>query len=200
MGDFSVRPFSRCASTCPRTLKRSSLQTKTYVQFTNSRSSNNELTWSSKRVFRHQPTTMRYGKLTHSGLSWHTSRDNDNISASQSLLETIIRGEVSLDLCGRGDVGQVRSDTRGVDDIEEAELSATTAQSALASSIPLYIYVNKAVCRVYIPRRREGWSSRAEPKAGQYHLQIAPPLISTQIYPHIPTPTRVHLQHRVRQP
>ena len=122
-------------------------------------------------------------RLTHSGLSWHTSGDNDNISTSQGLLETIIRGEVSLDLCGGGDVGQVRSDTRGVDDIEETELNATTAPSALASSIPLYVYAVRNVGRVYIPRRREGWSSRAEPEAGQYHLQIVPPLISTQIYP-----------------
>lgn len=40
-------------------------------------------------------------RITYSRLSWYTSRDDDDIGASQSLLQAIVRGKEALNF-GRG--------------------------------------------------------------------------------------------------
>ena len=60
---------------------------------------------------------------THSWFSGHTSGDDDNVSTPKSFGETIIRREVALDFGRSGDMREVGGNTRGVDDIIEAELS-----------------------------------------------------------------------------
>jgi hypothetical protein len=58
----------------------------------------------------------------HTGLSGDTGGDNDNVGAGQSVLETVILGEVASDLSLGGDVGEVSGNTGGVDDIVESKL------------------------------------------------------------------------------
>ena len=59
---------------------------------------------------------------TYARFPGDTRWDNDNISTSQSLLQAVIGREVTLDLCGGCDVGEICSDTWGVDDIVKAQL------------------------------------------------------------------------------
>ena len=61
---------------------------------------------------------------THSGLPGDTSGDDNDVSTSESLLETVIGREVAHDLCGRGDVREIGSNSGGVDDIVERKLRA----------------------------------------------------------------------------
>ena len=63
-------------------------------------------------------TNERASKLTHTRFPRHTSGDNDDLSAREGLLETIIGGEVPLDFGGSGDMREVGGDAGGVDDIE----------------------------------------------------------------------------------
>lgn len=59
---------------------------------------------------------------THPGLPGDTSGNDNDVSTSKSLLETIVRREEACDLGRGGDVGKIGSDTRCVDDIIEAQL------------------------------------------------------------------------------
>ncbi len=61
-------------------------------------------------------------EITYSRFPWYTSRNDDDISASQSLLQAVIRGQVSLNFGRGGDMRKVGSDTGGVDNIEKPKL------------------------------------------------------------------------------
>lgn len=60
--------------------------------------------------------------IAYPWLPWNTSRNDYNFSPSQGFLEAIIRGKEPLDLRLGVNVRKVCSNTRGVDDIVEAEL------------------------------------------------------------------------------
>lgn len=60
---------------------------------------------------------------SHAGLAWDASGDDDDVGASEGLLEAVIRGEVARDFRGGRNVRDIGRDTGGVDDIEQAELS-----------------------------------------------------------------------------
>jgi hypothetical protein len=62
------------------------------------------------------------GHGTHSWLSGHASRDDDNVCTAKSLGKTIIWREVALDLGWSGDVREIGGNTWRVDDIIQAEL------------------------------------------------------------------------------
>lgn len=51
-----------------------------------------------------------------------TGRDDNDVSARESLLHAIVLGKVASDLCGSGNVRDIGSNTRGVDNIVEGEL------------------------------------------------------------------------------
>lgn len=55
-------------------------------------------------------------------LTGNASGDDDDVSASEGLLETIVGGKEALDLGDGGDVRKVGGHTGGVDDIVEGEL------------------------------------------------------------------------------
>ena len=59
---------------------------------------------------------------TYSWLSWDTSGDNNNVCASEDLLEALVGREVSLDPRGRRDVREIGRDAGRVHDIIESEL------------------------------------------------------------------------------
>lgn len=70
----------------------------------------------------------------YAGLPRYTSGDDDDLRTSESLLEAIAWGQESGDF-GRGvDVREIGSDTRGVDDIEEPELSTDIGISAICTN------------------------------------------------------------------
>lgn len=56
------------------------------------------------------------------GLTGNASGDDDDVSASEGLLETIVGGKETLNLGDGGDVRKVGGHTGGVDDIVEGEL------------------------------------------------------------------------------
>ena len=56
-------------------------------------------------------------------LTGNASGDDDDVSASEGLLETIVGGKEALDLGDGGDVRKVGGHTRGVDDIVEGKLA-----------------------------------------------------------------------------
>ena len=55
-------------------------------------------------------------------LTGNASGDDDDVSASEGVLEAIVGGKEALDLGDGGDVRKVGGHTRGVDDIVEGEL------------------------------------------------------------------------------
>jgi len=55
-------------------------------------------------------------------LTRNTSRDDNDVSARECLLETIICWEETLDLSNGGDVGEIGGYARCVDDIVKGEL------------------------------------------------------------------------------
>ncbi len=59
---------------------------------------------------------------THTGLPGDSSRNNDNISTSQDLLQAFVRGKVPDDLCGCRDVRQISRHTGSVYDIVQPQL------------------------------------------------------------------------------
>ena len=59
---------------------------------------------------------------TYSWFPRYTGGDNNDIGTSQGLLETVIGGQVTSNLGGSGDVGEIGGDTGGVDNIEKAQL------------------------------------------------------------------------------
>lgn len=59
---------------------------------------------------------------THSWLSWDTRGDDYDVCASEDLLEALIWGKETLDLCGSRDVRQVGGNSWCVDDIVETKL------------------------------------------------------------------------------
>lgn len=61
---------------------------------------------------------------SHAGLAWDASGDNNDVGAREGLLEAVIRGQVARDFGGGRNVRDISRDTGGVDDIEQAELSA----------------------------------------------------------------------------
>lgn len=60
--------------------------------------------------------------IAYSWLPWNTSGDYYNVSPSQGFLEAFIRGKEPPDFRLGVNVRKVSSNTRGVDDIKEAEL------------------------------------------------------------------------------
>lgn len=58
----------------------------------------------------------------HARLPGNTSRDDNNIGASKSVLQAVILGQVTGDFSDGGDVREIGSDTGGVDDIVESKL------------------------------------------------------------------------------
>ena len=46
-------------------------------------------------------------KITYSGLPWDTSRDDDEVSSSQSLLQAIIRRKIAFDFSRGRDVREI---------------------------------------------------------------------------------------------
>jgi hypothetical protein len=56
------------------------------------------------------------------GLTGNASGDDDDVSASEGLLEAIVGGKEALDLGDGGDVGKVGGHAGSVDDIVEGEL------------------------------------------------------------------------------
>jgi len=59
---------------------------------------------------------------THSWLAGHASRNYNDISTLEDLQKTVIWRKVAFNLGGGCDVGEVRGDTRCIDDIKETEL------------------------------------------------------------------------------
>lgn len=59
---------------------------------------------------------------TDTRLPGNTSGDHDNVSTSQCLLQTIVSRQVTLDFSRGRDVRKICSNSRGVDNIIEAEL------------------------------------------------------------------------------
>jgi hypothetical protein len=59
----------------------------------------------------------------HAGLAGNTSGDDDNVGTGKGLLGTVVGGEEALNGSGGVDVREVGSNTLGVDDIVERELS-----------------------------------------------------------------------------
>jgi len=55
-------------------------------------------------------------------LTGNASRDDNDVSARESLLHAIVGGKVALDLGDGGDVRKVGGHARSVDDIVEGEL------------------------------------------------------------------------------
>jgi hypothetical protein len=55
-------------------------------------------------------------------LTGNASGNDDDVSASEGLLEAVVGGKEALDLGDGGDVGKVGGHARGVDDIVEGEL------------------------------------------------------------------------------
>lgn len=66
---------------------------------------------------------------THSGLSWDTGGDDNDVGAGEDLLEAIVGREVSLDPRGRRDVRKIGGDAGSVHDIIEPELYAPHSAS-----------------------------------------------------------------------
>lgn len=67
-------------------------------------------------------STVRRTSCRISQLTRNASRNNADVSTSQGKLETIVFWQISSDLCDRGDVGQISSDTRSIDHIVEGKL------------------------------------------------------------------------------
>ena len=69
-------------------------------------------------------------QATHSGLPWYTSRDDDDVSTLQGLCKTIIGRQVSLNLGWGRDMGEIGSNSRGVDDIVETKLRRSLVRAS----------------------------------------------------------------------
>lgn len=61
--------------------------------------------------------------MTHTRLPRDTCGDYDEVCALECPAKSIVGGKEALDLCRRGDVGQIGGNTGRVDDIIEAKLS-----------------------------------------------------------------------------
>lgn len=61
--------------------------------------------------------------MTHARLPRDTCGDYDEVCAFERPAKSVVRRKESLDLCRRGDVGQIGGNTGRVDDIIEAKLS-----------------------------------------------------------------------------
>lgn len=88
-------------------------------------------TWSSARGTEIQnPTGASHQRerKTYAWLTGDASGNYNDVSAGKGFLETVVGGEVALDLRGSCDVREVSSNTRGVDDIEEAKLGRGETQ------------------------------------------------------------------------
>ncbi len=66
---------------------------------------------------------------THSRFSRNTSRDDYDVCASQSLCQAVIWSKVTRYLGGGGNMGEISSNTRGVDNIEKTKLTHGTGQA-----------------------------------------------------------------------
>ena len=106
---------------------------------------------SSRRIVRISNT--RSYRKTYSRLSWNTSRDHNNFSTLERLLQTAIRGKVTLDFGGGRDVRKIGSNSRGVDNIKETKLYADEG-SIFQTCVQKFTSVTRGFD---FNRRAKGW-------------------------------------------
>lgn len=91
---------------------------------------------------------------TYSGLSWNTSRDDNNIGTRQSLLQAIIRGKIAFNFGRGGYVGKIGSNTGSVYDIVETKLGDRNS----VENPDRRVYRPTSVTRgLAFKRRDKGW-------------------------------------------